>query len=77
MKLARAVELDGVVVDAAGKPVVGAEVYVLPRPSRGVLRGPACRRTGPGGTFHLDQLDPDDTLPSGPGPRRRRPTAPS
>ncbi len=30
---------------------------------RDLLRRPARHRTGPDGSFHLDQLDPDDTLP--------------
>ncbi|MGO9467334.1 MAG: carboxypeptidase regulatory-like domain-containing protein [Isosphaeraceae bacterium] len=63
LKLARATELDGVVVDAAGQPVVGAEVLVTTPDPRGFFSGRAPTWTGPGGTFHLEQLDPDDTLP--------------
>ncbi|MFI5456457.1 MAG: carboxypeptidase regulatory-like domain-containing protein [Isosphaerales bacterium] len=63
LKLARATDLDGVVVDAAGQPVVGAEVVVTAPDPRGFGSGGAWTRSGPGGTFHLEQLDPDDTLP--------------
>ena len=77
LKLRRATELDGMVVDAAGQPVVGAEVVVMMPDPRGFPSGGARTRTGPGGTFHLEQLDPDDTLPLRAGPRKRRPTAPS
>ena len=63
LKLRRATELDGVVVDAAGQPVVGAEVVATVPDPRGSASGGAQTRTGPGGTFHLEQLDPDDTLP--------------
>ncbi len=63
LKLAHATELDGVVVDAAGQAVVGAEVRATIPNSRGFDSGRAATRTGPGGAFHLDQLDPDDTLP--------------
>ncbi len=63
LKLDRAMGLDGIVVDPDGQPVVGAEVFVLkPKPNRfGMPEGAI--PTGPGGTFRLDQLDPDDTLP--------------
>jgi hypothetical protein len=63
LKLPRATALDGVVVDAAGQPVVGAEVVVTMPDPRGLHSVGTRTRTGPGGTFHLDQLDPDDTLP--------------
>ena len=63
LKLRHAAELDGVVVDAAGQPVVGAEVVATVPDPRGFPSGGAWTRTGPGGTFHLEQLDPDDTLP--------------
>jgi Carboxypeptidase regulatory-like domain len=63
LKLARAMELDGIVVDPDGQPVVGAEVFVLkPNPARFSMPD-APIQTGPGGTFRLVQLDPDDTLP--------------
>ncbi len=77
LKLAHATELDGVVVDADGKPVVGAEVLAMIPDPRGFFSSQSMTRTGLGGTFHLDQLDPDDTLPLRAGPRRPRPTAPS
>jgi hypothetical protein len=63
LKLRRAAELDGMVVDAAGQPVVGAEVVVVAPDPRGFGSGGAWTRTGPDGTFHLEQLDPNDTLP--------------
>ncbi len=64
LKLAPAMELDGIVVDPDGQPVVGAEVFVLkPNPAGFGLQNDAPIRTGPGGTFHLEQLDPDDKLP--------------
>jgi RNA polymerase sigma factor (sigma-70 family) len=59
LKLVKAAEIDGVVVDEKGEPVVGAEVYVL---DCGPLRQDETTRTGPGGTFHLNQIDPDATL---------------
>ncbi|MGP0068023.1 MAG: carboxypeptidase regulatory-like domain-containing protein [Isosphaeraceae bacterium] len=63
LKLRHAAQLDGVVVDAAGQPVAGAEVVVTAPDPRGFHSGGTTTRTGTGGTFHLDQLDPDDTLP--------------
>ncbi len=63
LKLARAMELDGIVVDPDGQPVVGAEVFVLAPDPMGLGTRDVPVRTGPGGTFHLDQLDPDDTMP--------------
>ena len=64
LKLAPAMELDGIVVDPDGQPVVGAEVFVLkPNPAGFGLQNDAPIRTGPGGTFHLEQLEPDDKLP--------------
>ena len=63
LKLKRAVAIDGVVVDSAGKPVEGAEVHVVKPGPMGFadMRPPA--KTGPDGLFRLEQLDPDDTLP--------------
>ena len=75
LKLRRATELDGVVVDASGQPVVGAEVVATVPNPMGHGSGRAWTRTGPGGTFHLEQIDPDDTLPLRPhqgGDDRRR-----
>ncbi len=63
LKLRRATALDGVVVDAAGQPVVGAQVIATVPGPTGLPTGGASTRTGPGGTFHLEQLDPDDTIP--------------
>ena len=59
LKLVKAVDIDGSVVDEKGQPVVGAEVYVL---DGGPLRQDEMTRTGVGGTFHLNQVDPDATL---------------
>ena len=62
LKLSRATELDGVVVDKAGRPVAGAEVFVVaPDPPR-VRSHDVPARTGPGGAFHLEQLDPGDPV---------------
>ena len=63
LKLPRAGSLSGIAVDAEGKPVDGAEVYlVLPGMNRGFAAdGPI--RTGPDGTFRVEQIDPEDTLP--------------
>ncbi len=58
LKLAPATDLDGIVVDEAGHPVNGAEVFIILADRRDEPI-----RTGPGGTFHFDWLDPDDTLP--------------
>ena len=59
IKLIRAAGLDGVVADGSGHPIVGAEVYFLTadRAGGGSVREPL--KTGPDGTFHLDQLGPD------------------
>ena len=57
--------LDGVVVDASGKPVARAEVH-LTVPDIGGFGASdekAVTITGPDGSFHLDQLDPDDKVP--------------
>ncbi len=56
MTLARGAEVDGIVVDETGQPVVGAEVYLL---DGGPRRQEEIIRTGAGGRFHFDQLDPD------------------
>ncbi len=64
LKLAHATELDGIVVDQAGHPVRGAEVYFL----RGDLDGPGPPwnreplQTGADGTFRVDRLKPDDKV---------------
>jgi hypothetical protein len=62
IKLDPAVAVDGVVVDEAGKPVAGATVFAMPAP-RGLGMGERATTTGPDGTFHFDQIDPDDSLP--------------
>jgi hypothetical protein len=62
LKLVPASELGGIVVDQAGHAVPKAEVYFLMADRPG---GPSDReplRTGTDGTFHLDQLDPDDQV---------------
>ena len=56
LKLVQAMEVDGIVLDEKGQPVVGADVHML---DGGPLRQDEVTRTGPGGTFHLNQLDPD------------------
>ncbi len=62
LKLAGATELDGIVADESGQPIVGAEVFILSTDlaREGWRKEPI--RTGPGGTFHVDRLDPDDNL---------------
>ena len=61
LKLAPATDLDGIVVDASGHPVTGAEVFILAHDRRGARHDEPIR-TGSGGTFHFEQLDPDDDL---------------
>ena len=62
LKLSPAIGLDGIVVDRTGKPVAGAEVFVdVPDPP-GVHSHDLPIVTGPGGTFHIDQLEPDDAV---------------
>ncbi len=57
LKLLPATALDGLVVNESGRPVAGAEVYLR---GTGRSRPPGVDpiRTGPDGSFHLDQLDP-------------------
>ena len=62
VKLTLATGLDGVVVDKAGQPIVGAEVFVVVPDPPGARSHDLPTRTGPGGTFHLEQLDPDDMV---------------
>jgi RNA polymerase sigma factor (sigma-70 family) len=59
LKLVNAMEIDGIVLDQTGQPVAGADVYML---DGAPLRQDEVTRTGPGGTFHLGQLDPDAPL---------------
>ncbi len=62
LKLSPAIGLDGIVVDRTGKPVAGAEVFVdVPDPP-GVHSHDRPIVTGPGGTFHIDQLEADDAV---------------
>jgi protocatechuate 3,4-dioxygenase beta subunit len=60
LKLTHATGLDGIVVDEAGHPVPSAEVYFVFLPERRWSRREEPMRTGPDGTFQLDQLHPDD-----------------
>jgi Carboxypeptidase regulatory-like domain len=60
LKLTHAIGLAGIVVDQAGQPVPSAEVYFLFTPDRRWTRRDEPMRTGPDGTFHFDQLNPDD-----------------
>ncbi len=60
-KLSPATGLDGLVVNEAGQPVAGAEVFLLAA-DLGRIRRPDSIQTKPDGTFHFDQLDPDDKL---------------
>ncbi len=57
--MAKAKDLDGVVVDEKGQPVAGAQVYLY-RTSVAGLNDHA--ETGPGGGFRFDQLDADETV---------------
>jgi hypothetical protein len=62
LKLTRAAELEGIVLDDAGKPVAASRVTLV-RP--GVMSfndGPVVS-TGNDGKFYLEGLDPTDTLP--------------
>ncbi len=62
IKLPRAVTLDGIVVDLAGQPVAGAEVHLV-RPNPIGFADDGSIKTAADGSFRLEQLDPDDTLP--------------
>ena len=76
MKLDPAVVLDGVVVDAAGKPVEGAEVYVLPPDLAGfLLERPRGARPAPTARSASSRSIPTTPCPSGRAPGRRPPTA--
>ena len=63
LKLARAVAIDGVVVDASGEPVAGAEVHLVVPDVQGSFRSEAPETTHPDGSFRLEHLDPDDRIP--------------
>jgi RNA polymerase sigma factor (sigma-70 family) len=62
LKLSPAIGLDGVVVDRAGRPVAGARVFAVVRDPPGSSAHDLPVLTGPGGTFHVEQLDPDDLV---------------
>src|SRR5262249_11794140 len=62
LKLAPAIALDGLVVDRAGQPVAGAEVFVVETDGNRSRRLNNLIRTGPDGPVHIDQLDPDEPL---------------
>jgi len=59
LKLVPATGLDGVVVDKTGQPVVGAQVFAVVPDPPGVRSHDLAIQTGPGGAFHVEQLDPD------------------
>jgi hypothetical protein len=61
-KLPPATVIDGVVLNEAGRPVAGAEVYLLNVEKRGTPGRSEMIRTGVEGTFHLDPFHPDDWL---------------
>ena len=61
LKFTPAARLDGIVVDESGHPVAGAEVYLLETDHRRIRRQEPIR-TGDGGAFHFDQLDPQEPL---------------
>jgi hypothetical protein len=63
LKLPRAAALDGIVVDAAGKPVEGAEIHALKIGAMGFIDSGPQVKSARDGSFRLQQLDPDDTLP--------------
>ncbi len=62
LKLVRATDLDGIVVDEKGKPVAGAQVYLLEVDRAGARRKDDRLQTDSGGAFHLDLLDPEEDL---------------
>ena len=72
LKLVKAVELDGIVVDETGQPVVGAEVYVL---DEGPQRQDEVTRTGPGGPSISISSIPTPHYRCGLAPWSRPPTA--
>jgi len=63
IRLPRAVAIDGLVVDRAGKPVDGAVVHLVKPSLLGFADGGLPVKAGPDGAFRFEQLDPDDTLP--------------
>jgi len=63
LKLSRAVVIDGVVVDSAGKSVFGAEVRLVVPDVKGFFEDAPMVITLPDGSFRLEQVDPDDRVP--------------
>jgi 5-hydroxyisourate hydrolase-like protein (transthyretin family) len=62
LKMARAVVVDGIAVDRAGRPVADAKVFLIsPHNLQYALTGPTTV-TRPDGTFRLEQLVPDDDV---------------
>ena len=59
LTLARATFVEGIVVDETGQPVADGDVYML---DGGPRRQEEMTRTGPGGRFRFDELDPDATI---------------
>ncbi len=62
LKLVRAADLDGIVVDEKGNPVAGADVHMLQFERAGARRQNDKVRTDSDGGFHFDQLDPEEPL---------------
>ena len=62
-KLSRAVTIDGVVADASGKSVSGAEVRVVVPDVQMRFGNTPPVISQPDGSFHLEGLDPDDRVP--------------
>ncbi len=63
LKLARAVAVDGEVVDSSGKPVPGSEVHIVVPESNGLMGNTSPAITQPDGSFRLEHLEPDDRVP--------------
>lgn len=62
MKLTPATVLDGIVTDPAGRAVATAEVSFLEADRPGMRWRSKPITVKPDGTFHIDQLDPDDVV---------------
>ncbi len=63
LKLLRAVAIDGVVVDSAGKSVPGAEIHLVVPEVGGFFGETPPVLSQPDGSFRLEHLDPDDRVP--------------
>ncbi len=63
LKLLRAVDIDGVAMDSAGKSVSGAEVRLVVPDVQMMFGSKEPVFTHPDGSFRLEQLDPDDRVP--------------